>query len=158
MFNAGLPITQGLGILATQQQNKSFAEALNNIRKDVEGGANFSNALKNYPKIFDDPVKAGDYFNRLRKNNSRYIRDQLQLIKTVTRTYSMELVNQALDFCTINNIYKATDFKSVVIKLQADKNNPQEQEQPIVVKTLDKSSFKIIPQKSSISNYQNLMG
>jgi transposase len=127
----------------------------NNFKRDYSAG--IDNLITELSALFDDPVKAGDYFNLLRKTNSRYIRDQLQLIKTVTKTYSMKLVNQALDFCTINNIYKATDFKSVVIKLQADKNNPQEQEQPIVVKTLDKSSFKIIPQKSSISNYQNIM-
>ncbi|MCK4764091.1 MAG: type II secretion system F family protein [Candidatus Aminicenantes bacterium] len=54
MFNAGLPITQGLGILATQQKNKYFQKALLTIRKDVEGGATFSNALKKHPKIFND--------------------------------------------------------------------------------------------------------
>lgn len=69
----------------------------------------------------------------------------------------MELINKALDFCTANSIYKATDFKSVVIKLQADQKNLQKQQQPIQIKTLDKSSFKIKPQKSSISDYQNLM-
>lgn len=54
MFNAGLPITQGLGILATQQQNKYFQEVLLDVRKDVESGANFSNALKKHPKIFNE--------------------------------------------------------------------------------------------------------
>jgi type IV pilus assembly protein PilC len=54
MFAAGLPITQGLTILATQQKNKYFAEALNDIRKDVEGGSNLSNALRKYPDIFND--------------------------------------------------------------------------------------------------------
>ena len=35
MFNAGLPITQGLGILATQQKNKYFQEVLNEVRKEA---------------------------------------------------------------------------------------------------------------------------
>jgi type IV pilus assembly protein PilC len=54
MFSAGLPITQGLSILAAQQKNKYFADALNDIRKDVEGGSNLSNALRKYPDIFND--------------------------------------------------------------------------------------------------------
>lgn len=54
MFNAGLPITQGLGILATQQKNKYFQEVLLDVRKDVEAGANFSNALKKHPKVFNE--------------------------------------------------------------------------------------------------------
>jgi len=54
MFNAGLPITQGLGILATQQKNKYFQEVLLEVRKDVESGANFSNALHKHPKVFNE--------------------------------------------------------------------------------------------------------
>jgi hypothetical protein len=127
-----------------------------NFNRDYS--ADIDQLIVELSSLFEEPVKAREYCNQLRKTNRRYIRDQLQLIKKLTKSYSMELINQALDFCTINNIYKATDFKSVVIKLHADKNNPQQQEQPIVVKTLDKSSFKITPQKSSISNYQNLMG
>ena len=54
MFNAGLPITQGIAILASQQKNKYFKEALMDIRKEVEAGSNFSNALRKYPDIFND--------------------------------------------------------------------------------------------------------
>jgi len=54
MFNAGLPITQGLGILATQQDNKYFQDVLNDVRRDVESGANFSNALRKHPKVFNE--------------------------------------------------------------------------------------------------------
>ena len=44
MFNAGLPVTQALQILSTQQKNKYFQEALLEIRKEVEAGATLSNA------------------------------------------------------------------------------------------------------------------
>lgn len=54
MFNAGLPITQGLGILATQQKNKFFQDVLSEVRKDVEAGSNFSNALRKHPKVFNE--------------------------------------------------------------------------------------------------------
>ncbi|MCP4220588.1 MAG: type II secretion system F family protein [bacterium] len=54
MFNAGLPVTQGLGILATQQKNKYFKDVLMEVRKEVEGGANLSNSLKKYPDVFND--------------------------------------------------------------------------------------------------------
>lgn len=54
MFGAGLPITQALAILAAQQKNAYFKEALLDVRKDVEGGANLSNALRKYPDIFND--------------------------------------------------------------------------------------------------------
>lgn len=54
MFSAGLPVTQGLGILATQQKNKYFKTAILEVRKEVEAGSNLSNALRKYPDIFSD--------------------------------------------------------------------------------------------------------
>ena len=75
----------------------------------------------------------------------------------MTNTYPTDLVNRAFDFCNEHSILKATDFKSVILKLQAQSNNPVKEDEPILVKTLDKSSFKITPRKSSISDYQNLM-
>ncbi|MEI6613917.1 MAG: type II secretion system F family protein [Chrysiogenales bacterium] len=64
MFNAGLPITQALAILGTQQKNKYFQSVLLEIRKDVEGGANLSNAMKKHPRVFNElytsMVQAGE--------------------------------------------------------------------------------------------------
>ena len=53
MINAGLPIVQGLTILAEQAENKSFKKVLKQITKDVEGGATLADALQSHPKIFD---------------------------------------------------------------------------------------------------------
>ncbi len=127
----------------------------NNFKRDYS--ASIDQLMSEVSSLFDSPEQARIYFNQIRKNNPRYIRDQLQLILKMTKTYSMELVNQALDFCIENTIYKATDFKSVVLKLQADSKNPVKEEDPIKVNTLDKSAFKIAPRKSNISDYQNLM-
>lgn len=64
MFNAGLPITQGIGILSSQQKNKGFSEVLDAVRKDIEGGSNLSNALKKFPNVFSElytsMVQAGE--------------------------------------------------------------------------------------------------
>lgn len=54
MFNAGLPITQAIGILGTQQKDKFFQGVLLDVRKDVEAGANLSNAMKKHPKVFNE--------------------------------------------------------------------------------------------------------
>jgi type IV pilus assembly protein PilC len=54
MIDAGLPLVQCLEILGTNQENPTFKKALLGIRASVEGGATLSNAMKAYPKIFDD--------------------------------------------------------------------------------------------------------
>ena len=54
MINAGLPLIQCLELLAQQEQNKTFAQIITAIKEDIEGGSTLSDALRKYPKVFDD--------------------------------------------------------------------------------------------------------
>src|SRR6516162_2524993 len=54
MIDAGLPLVQCLEILAANQENSTFQKALTGVRTTVEGGATLANAMRQYPKIFDD--------------------------------------------------------------------------------------------------------
>ncbi|HUS18953.1 MAG TPA: type II secretion system F family protein [Terriglobales bacterium] len=54
MIDAGLPLVQCLEILGNNQENPAFQKALNGVRTTVEGGSTLANAMKGYPKIFDD--------------------------------------------------------------------------------------------------------
>src|SRR3954470_16884545 len=64
MIDAGLLLVQCLEILAANQENVSFQKALTGVRTTVEGGATLSNAMRGYPKVFDDlttnMVEAGE--------------------------------------------------------------------------------------------------
>jgi type IV pilus assembly protein PilC len=54
MIDAGLPLVQGLTILAEQSENPTFKTILKEITKDVEGGSTLAEAMKKHPKVFDD--------------------------------------------------------------------------------------------------------
>ena len=54
MIDAGLPLVQCLDILSSQQPNQLFKTTLTEIKKSVEGGSTFADALRKHPKIFDD--------------------------------------------------------------------------------------------------------
>jgi len=54
MIDAGLPLVQCLEILAANQENVTFQKALTGVRMTVEGGATLANAMRGFPKIFDD--------------------------------------------------------------------------------------------------------
>ncbi len=63
MLNAGLPIVQALAILERQTEKKKFQEILKQIRTEVEGGANFSEALskhKLFSRLYINLVRAGE--------------------------------------------------------------------------------------------------
>lgn len=53
MIDAGLPLVQGLEILATQQENYWFQRVLVNVKEDVESGKTFAEALRKHNKVFD---------------------------------------------------------------------------------------------------------
>src|SRR5277367_1866823 len=54
MIDAGLPLVQCLEILAANQENIAFQKTLTGVRTTVEGGSTLANAMRQYPKVFDD--------------------------------------------------------------------------------------------------------
>jgi len=54
MIDAGLPLVQCLEILAANQENPTFQKTLTGVRTTLEGGSTLANAMRQYPKIFDD--------------------------------------------------------------------------------------------------------
>ncbi|OGP51066.1 MAG: pilus assembly protein PilC [Deltaproteobacteria bacterium RBG_13_43_22] len=64
MINAGLPLVQCLNILATQQENAAFSNVINQVKGNVESGQSLAEALKAYPRVFDqlyiNLVEAGE--------------------------------------------------------------------------------------------------
>jgi len=54
MIDAGLPLVQCLEILAANQENQTFQKTLTTVRTTVEGGSSLANAMRQFPKIFDD--------------------------------------------------------------------------------------------------------
>ncbi len=54
MIDAGLPLVQGLTILAEQSENRAMKKILKEITKDVEGGATLADAMRKHPKVFDE--------------------------------------------------------------------------------------------------------
>lgn len=99
MFNAGLPITQGLGILAAQQKNKYFEEVLQEVRRDVEAGSNFSNALRKYPDVFNNlytsMIQAGEASGNLDTilmRLSEYIENMQKIVRKVKSAMTYPIV------------------------------------------------------------------
>lgn len=63
MLSAGLPIVQALSILERQTESKGFQKLIKEIRSDVEGGSNFSDALakhKVFSRLYVNLVRAGE--------------------------------------------------------------------------------------------------
>jgi len=53
LVGAGMPLLRVLRILLKQEKQSALREALNGMGEAVESGSTFSEALSQYPKIFD---------------------------------------------------------------------------------------------------------
>lgn len=64
MIEAGMPLVQTLDILGSQSDNKHFQKEIRAVKESVESGATFSDALRRYPRTWDDlytnMVQAGE--------------------------------------------------------------------------------------------------
>lgn len=64
IVNAGLPLLQGLDILAEQAEDPRFARVIGEIGQNVQAGETFSEALRKHPRIFSElfvsMVRAGE--------------------------------------------------------------------------------------------------
>lgn len=54
MINAGLPLVKCLQILSSQQENRIFADAIEEVTADVEKGGTLADSLGKHKKIFSD--------------------------------------------------------------------------------------------------------
>jgi len=54
MMAAGVPMVQSFEIVANGSDNKSMRDMIMGIKGEVEGGSNFTTALRKYPDQFDD--------------------------------------------------------------------------------------------------------
>src|SRR5512146_1814107 len=90
MIDAGLPLVQCLEILAANQENPAFQKALTGVRTTVEGGATLANAMRGYPKIFDDlttnMIEAGEtggILDTILQRLSQYVEKAVKLRSAV---------------------------------------------------------------------------
>ena len=108
MISAGLPLIQCLDILASQEQNKSFARIIRNIKDDIEGGSTLTDALKKYPKVFDDLFinmiaagEAGGILDTILNRLATYLEKAMKLKRKVKGAMTYPAVVLFISFAVI---------------------------------------------------------
>jgi len=103
MIDAGLPIIQCLDILYTQQNNSTFKKMLKQVKESVEGGATLAEALKKFPKHFDDLFvnmiaagEAGGILDAILRRLAAYMEKAARLKAKVKGAMTYPLVTLAI--------------------------------------------------------------
>jgi transposase len=115
--------------------------------------------LKQVVQCFDDTQKAEKYLNNVRQDKPRYIRDQLLAIKGILEQTDKPTANKTLAFCCENNVFSASDFKSVAQKYARDQPGEVIQEGSREIKTINLKENPDMqqPALSSIIDYESIM-
>ncbi|WP_119067900.1 type II secretion system F family protein [Rubrobacter indicoceani] len=65
MVEAGIPLVRALSVLGDQSESPKFGEVISSVRRDVEGGSSFSDALRKrediFGRLYGEMVRAGEY-------------------------------------------------------------------------------------------------
>jgi type IV pilus assembly protein PilC len=91
MVNAGVPLVQGLGIIAEGFDSPAMRQLIGELRRDIEGGSPLSAALRHHPAHFDslfcNLVAVGEQTGRLDEllNRIADTRERLEAIKSKVR-------------------------------------------------------------------------
>lgn len=90
MIRAGISIRAAIEGICDQTENPKFKAILTQIKKDVESGKNFSDALTRYPKVFSplyiNMVKASELsggFSRMLDRIAGYLAQQIETVSMV---------------------------------------------------------------------------
>ena len=126
MIDAGLPLVQGLEILAAQNDDPVMKKALFAVKNDVETGSTFASSLEKHPKIFDQLyislVSAGELggildtiLNRL----ATYIEKAAALQKRVkgALTYPITILVIAIAVLIVLMVYVVPTFAKMMTSM-----------------------------------------
>lgn len=72
LISAGLPFTTSLDALIEQTENKRLKRVITQVRRDLEGGSSFSDALAKHPAVFSDL-----YVNMIRAGETGGVLDEI---------------------------------------------------------------------------------
>ncbi|MBI5592137.1 MAG: type II secretion system F family protein [Deltaproteobacteria bacterium] len=108
MIDAGLPIVQCLEILLNQQENKTFKKMLKDIKESVESGSTLADALKKFPRQFDDLFvnmiaagEAGGILDTILRRLSGYMEKAAKLKSQVKGAMTYPIVTLVIAFIVL---------------------------------------------------------
>ena len=126
MIDAGLPLVQCLDILAAQQPNKFFGDAIRAVQADVEAGNTLAGAMDKQPKVFDrlytNMIAAGEtggILDNILQRLSVYIEKAVKLRSDIkgAMTYPVIVVVMAVIVISVIMIVVIPSFAKIFKEL-----------------------------------------
>ncbi len=122
MLDSGIPLVQALAALEEQTTNRSFKSVIGGLRARIEGGAEFSVALSEYPDVFNELYvnmmragEAGGLLAEIAGRVAKYLEDTESLKRKVrgAMMYPIVVMIMALGMAGAMIIWLVPVFKDI---------------------------------------------
>lgn len=126
MIDAGLPLVQALDILAGQASTKNFANILNQVKADVEGGSTYADALRKHPRTFSELYvnmvaagEAGGILDTVLSRLAQYMERSIKLRRKVKGAliYPTVVTSVAILVIAVIMIFVVPTFSSMFVSM-----------------------------------------
>lgn len=140
--------------MARHQISAIKGKLISNNNHYRDGSIKIRALMELVSEYFSDPPKALQYLENIRDQNPRYVRDQVKMIHTVCDKYKMQQRDTAMLYCMENKIFLASDFEPVLMALDQEKLSTGQMHK---VNRIEKEKYRILPQKSNLSDYNQIL-
>lgn len=129
LIDAGLPLLRSLNVLAKQEPNPVLKSTINSLADSVQGGATFSEALAQHPRIFNklyvNMVKAGELGGVLELVLTRLAEYQEKAQKLYNKvksamTYPLVVLFLALGIMTFLMLVMVPKFQKMFVDMNVE--------------------------------------
>lgn len=114
--------------------------------------------MEEFCELMENKPLALDWISQLKDAKPRYIRDQIQLLKTTMATVNTVIASKTLEYCSTNKIVSAVDFRTIAEAFLRESAPAEQQEvkiipmNPLNGEMLHKAQTD--PQKSDMDTYE----
>jgi len=129
MIGAGIPLLESMEILQDQTDNPAFKLTLESVVEKIRGGADFSEALSSYPKVFSriyiSMVKAGEAGGQLDAiliRLAEYLESAQALKREIKSAMTYPVISLALIFLIVAGLllFVIPKFKEIFASLKVE--------------------------------------
>lgn len=122
MIDAGISLVQALGILAEQIENKNFKRVVIVVRRDIETGMSFCDALSKHPAVFSELFinmsragEASGMLNEVLDRLATYLEKTASLIRKIrtSMVYPTVVVTMAILITAVLLLKVVPTFKGI---------------------------------------------
>lgn len=126
MVDAGIPLVHALGILSEQMENKKLKDVIAALRRDIEAGMGFSEAIAKHPVVFSElfisMAKAGETSGMLDEVLDRlagYLEKSAALSRKITSSliYPAVVISMAVLITAVLLLKVVPTFKGIFASL-----------------------------------------